>query len=390
MKEPDKTVEQIVEEQMAYQNLRDAILERNYPTLYACLRKKKGLYFHEEAYGLCRAALESHCTLKAFQAILERCIPMEEFCYYPVRNYVTPGGTGGLVEEAAANDCVPILKYLLEQGFSPNARAAGCCSALEAAIWNGAMGCVTFLCQREDLDTAVTENLLGIWGSMGMCPERDCCFRIAAERLLGVGAAADCGEVPVLPRLNVIHAARYKNWDLVGRLCREGEVTKKQGKEVIDLYLGSSIDMDLPQCAKLLDALFSACPVLLRCQVPRGILARCILVGNEKTMALLRPWAERLPGREIVVVSPMLSGGNCELADWMCRWDERMGSRFRLVLRRDRCLPVGETWNLSWDQAARTLLTRCFIRGGAPKGGGEPAGPRGAGDGVRRIGGGAM
>ena len=64
------------------------------------------------------------------------------------------------MEEAAANDCADILQYLLARGFSPNARTAGSCSSLEAALWNGAASCVEFLCRREDLDTTVTENLL--------------------------------------------------------------------------------------------------------------------------------------------------------------------------------------------------------------------------------------
>ena len=164
----------------------------------------------------------------------------------------------------------------------------------------------------------------------------------------------------------MVHAAQWENWMLIERLCRESTVTVKQGKEVIDLFLKRGYD--IPLCAWGLNLLFTACPELLRCQIPRGILALCMLGSEGETAEQLRPWMDRLPGREIVLTYPVISAFYGALAKELCRWEEKAGSRFRPVLRRDNCLPDGETWGQPWEDTVRTMLTRCSIRGGAPKG----------------------
>ena len=361
-------LEEIVREQNEYQALRDAIRACNYPALYAGLRKHRGLFFHEQAYALCSSAIESGCTLKAFRTILEQCIPLEEFVNYAVRSYVIPGGTGGLVQEAAAHSSTHILKFLLAEGCNPNARGGSGCSALEAALWNGAIGSVCVLQECDAVDATITDRILEVWGSLGMDPIRDCCFRIIAGRLLRDSTDALPKEIPLLPGLTVLHAARWENWPLVHRLCRETDVTEKQARRVLELYMESRGDFDVPECAELLETLFSVCPGLLRLEYPRYLLALCMLGGSDETAAQLRCWVEQLPGREIVLARRSIPEWDCPLGEWIERWEARMGSRLRPVLRRDKLLPAGETLELDWDQVIRRMLSRCGIRGSAPKG----------------------
>jgi len=373
MNQPVADWSDVVLKRDAYGRLLDAIADCNYPALYACLRKYKQQFFHDEAYHLCSTAIQSGCTVHAFEAILEKCLPdLQEFVdFRSARNYILSGcegSSGGLVQEAARHGQSHLLQYLLDHGCSPNARGKKECSALEAALGNGAIGSVSVLEARDDVDFTVTETILSLWGTMGQSAERDICFRMIAGRLLGEGKGVFHPEIPLLPGMTISHAANHENWPLVIRMCREGvSVTEKQGKDTLERYMLMSSQFDPMECADLLDALFTACPKLLRCEYPRYVLSLCMLMGDDTAAERLRPWAERMPGEQVVLCGHRLADPIYDICECLERWEERMGSRLRPVLRRDRLLPV-RSMAQAQDEEIRFLLERCGVRG-APKAG---------------------
>jgi hypothetical protein len=73
-------------------------------------------------------------------------------------------------------------------------------------------------------------------------------------------------EIPLLPGMQIGHAADHENWPLVCRMLREQtEVTEKQCKDVLERYLFTSGTWDAAESAEMLDAMFSACTNLMRC-----------------------------------------------------------------------------------------------------------------------------
>lgn len=367
LSEYDQTVVTAAERQMTLHNLRMAIMEKDDAALYACLQKTREPFNEYDSYSLCKDVLESQWSLQVFQAILEHCEPLETFCFYPLHNYVTPFGTGGLVQEAAANDCPEILQYLLDQGFSPNRKSQSESSALEAALWRGSVRCVELLCKREDVDTSVTENLRCVWGRLGVYPQAEAGYRIAARRILGYSEEGPRRDVPLLPGFRISHAVKCENFTLIERLLRDTTVTVNQGKEILELLLCYA--EDIPFCARWLDKLFAACPALLRNQTARGMLALCMLgCEDESEEQLLRPWVDKLPGREIVLTFQVISSFEAVLGLHLCRWEDRLGSRFYPSLRRNEPLSDSTLWGMPWEDVAYIMLTRCKIRNDAPKG----------------------
>lgn len=367
LSEYDKTVVTAIEREMMLHDLRMAMVENDKAALYACLKQTEEPFNEYESYNLCKNAMESQCSLQAFQTILTHCVPLETFCNYSPFNYVTPFGTGGLVQEAAGNDCPDILEYLLDRGFSPNAQSQNESSALETALWRGSERCVDLLCKREDVDTRVTEGLLCVWGNLGALLENEEGYRIAARRILGYGEEGPHGEVPLLPGLSVRYAVKCENFTLIERLLRDTMVMVNQGKEVLELLLCHTEEISF--CAWWLDRLFTACPALLRNQTARGMLALCMLGCEEESdEKLLRSWVDKLPGREIVLTFPVISCFEAVLGLHLCRWEDRLGSRFYPSLRRNKPLPDSTLWGMPWEDVAYIMLTRCKIRNDAPKG----------------------
>ena len=363
----------VVMKRDAYTQLLDAVMDCNYRALYAGLKKETKGFNYDEAYQLCSAAIDSGCTLKAFEAILAHCNPsLEEFVNYRIaQNYILyneEGGCGGLVQEAAWYSQSHLLKYMLDHGCSPNAHGKHECSALEAALAHGAIGSVSVLEARDDVDFTITDTILRIWGSMGQVAERDSCFRMIAGRLLGEGKGVFYRRIPLLPGMNIGHAAAHENWALVVRMCREQiEVTQKQGKDVLQQYVQTCREWNPAECAELLDALFTACPDLLRCEHPRYVLCECMLSGDEAVAERLRPWVEQIPGETVVLCGCPLVDPVYELGFCLDRWEERMGTRLKPVLRRDKLLPIRSVAH-GQDEEIRILLKRCEIRG-TPKAG---------------------
>lgn len=358
----------VVLQRDAWGRLLDAVDDRNYPALYACLHKEKGKYLHDQAFHLCGRAIQSGCTVRAFQTILEHCLPeLEEFVDYGSYGAVLEGldGSGGLIQEAAACGESKLLQYMLDHGCNPNARGKYNCSALEAALWNGSIGCVQVLEKRDDVDFTITDRILKIWGSAGMVPERDVCLRMVAGRLLGEASGTFYHNIPILPGLHIGHAGDHENWPLVNRLCRETEVSEKLGKQVLDQYMSHCGALYPEECADLLEGLFRACPGLLRCQYPRYVLTLCMLYGDESTAARLRPWVEQMPGRGVVLCGRRLADPDYDITDVLPRWEKRIGMRLRPVLRKDKLLPVRSMAQTD-DETIRVLVAYCAVQGTPP------------------------
>lgn len=367
------------QERKRFNKLLEAVRRCDEQAVYAGLHKMKKPLSIEETSRLCRSAIHSGCAVDVFReilahssALLEELVDFGAAYTYVIQSRF--GSRGGLVQEAAVWGRKDILQYLLERGCSPNAKRKSDCSALEAALEKGSAECVALLEQRDDVDFTLTKTILEIWGNAGKDPEQDECFRIAAGRLLGEKTADQ--RVPMLPGMTVVHAANCDNWPLVRRLCRETAVTTEQGKEVVSRYVDAASVFQAAECARLLDALFSACDGLLRCEYPRYILTVCMLSGDEEAVSTLREWAERMPGRMVTLCGHRLAEPDFDLNHGLRRWKERMGTRLRPVLRRDDRLPARlDPLNNPRDQTGgpydtdeyiRLLLERCEVRGNPP------------------------
>lgn len=347
-------------EEKAFERARCAAEAGNHQALYAALKRCAVPLSHEDAYILCAAAIRGGCTLGGFGRILEICPPLEEFWNMPGPVF----GPHGLVGVAAAGSQTSILKYLLEErGLSPNRVREDCWSPLESALYAGAVGSVTVLCEHERTDLTVTERMRRIWALAGTDLMRDCCLNNAAVYLLGLETVP--GEVPLLPGMTVLHGAYQENWPLVERICREGApFSAADGRKVLSNYVQKCWELDCGECSGLLDALLTACPQLGSSQLPRYLLALCMLHGDGEIMERLRPRLERMPGREIVLLGRMSCDCTNDLALAMERWEERLGGRFIPVLRRDELLPAHVNW-VDADDTIALLMTHCRIRGKA-------------------------
>jgi len=366
-------LEKDLEQQKAFQTLLKAISNRDYAAAEEMLKQLgKTSVVRNRSFDLCSCAIRSGCPRDVFVRLLPYCRPLDELekCAVSRSSGLLPyiGEEGGLVQEAAKWNNAAVLEFLLEQGFSPNARWKGALSPLELALMHRAQDVLRLLVRRDDVDFTVTQRILMIWGAKGMNPETDACLRIAAGRLSGEDAVPEDQEVPLLPGVTTLHAAQNRNWPLVRRFCGEGRVSEQEGARVLEDATSLQREPDIPECAGLLDALFAACPGLLRKKYPRYLLALCMLQGEEKELAQLRPWVERMPGRAVVLCERVLAGELDDMTAYLHLWDERMGPRLRPVLHRSRELPIRLMVDGDRDDAIRALFRYCTVRGKPPEG----------------------
>lgn len=336
--------------------LLSALRRRQYPTIYALLRKRTEPLSPEAAAACCSAALG--CTPRVLEALLDHCPPLSTFLRTP--------GAHALTAVAAARDRPQHLKVLLDRGASPNEQ-----SPLVTAIAHRSLRCVKLLLDRPDLDTALTPALLEQWariehGDTGV----DWCIQALIPRFLG--QEWNCfWPMPIPAELRLEDTADWGNWPLAVRVCRE--LSPTPGEMIRVLSCINYQDMDVGALAELLDAMFTACPALLRRKVARAILAACALAAGGGVPDCLRPWLERMPGREIVliydpaldwfppcggtgVLGALRDTGDCLLA----RWRDRLGERFVPVLERDCRFPILRAVG---PEEGAPLLRRCRVRG---------------------------
>lgn len=365
-------IEKDLQKEKEFQALQKALSAGDYAAMETLLkqtgRSRKVL---ANSYDLCSRAIAGGCPREVFLRLLQYCKPLEEVetCAVERSSGLFPytKEEGGLVQQAAMHNNAAVLEYLLEQGFSPNARREGAISPLEMALQARAKDVLQLLRKRTDTDFTVTERILDIWGSMGMNPETDACLCIVAGRLLGEGAEREYEEVPQLPGLNTHHAAKQKNWLLVHRLCGEDKMGETERRRLLEMDVRFHTDSDVSENVRQINTLLTICPEFLRREIPRFQLADCLLRGEEKEVELLRPWLERMPGRLVTLYGRWLPEGEKDITAYLHRWEERMGPRFRPALDRRRVLPLPFSFHANCDDQIRILLRCCTVRGKPPR-----------------------
>ena len=150
-----------------------ALQQKNYPAIYAALRRLDGP-LKDDAFPAFFCAL--FCSVRAFQAVMEHCSPKElsaSLCSTSLLNGLSPPGHSmpdntwwSAVNLAAYLDKPEALDLLLKAGCSPN-RASGCTySPLEAAVLGRSLKCTQRLLEEPGLNTTVTKTLLTLWAQV--------------------------------------------------------------------------------------------------------------------------------------------------------------------------------------------------------------------------------
>lgn len=344
----------------------DALEEKKYSAFYALMRKQTETFTVDKAYTVCKRAIGTGCTIRAFKEILLHCPPLQDFICYETT--ALGMGRATLTEYAVSHDRADILQIFLENGISPNARGKSYYSAVETALLYGALDCMEILAKYPDLDTTITETVLNQWARCDMNHiMRDLCCRTIAPRYV---EGDSLWGIPLLPGLSVIHAAGQDNWNLFKRICREGTVSVEDGKQAVHQILYQYADMESKLIAELLDALFTACPGLLKCKQPRYALVFMLLCEDAEAEQILKPWLEKMPGKYVVLETDYY-GQASECVRWtgkrglLSRWEERIGEKFVPALDRNAYLLDSFHHDnvADWDAEIRTVLKTCHIKG---------------------------
>jgi len=344
--------------------LMQAVRKRNYPAIRARLAKAKLPFFADEGYRLCLAAIQSGCTCRTVESLLNACPPIEEFstatAFFGERYYEK-------LEEAAARfDRGDVLRLLMERDTSglPPAQTVA-----YTAIRYGSVACTHLLSQRPEIDWAATDELKQVWGMLGKEKRVDLCLRRVAPRLMGTEFDPE-GEIPLPDFLGVDIAAQNENWPLVRRICQEKSVNRKEGLAAIRHIMGDVEKLDRGELAQLLDCLFEVCPELLRCHYPRYALAVALVTEGEENRPMLRRHLESMPGKRI----PLFADGIMEpCIHWngtdglFTHWDEALGEEYYPALQRVEGL-ASSFFHLAhtqaeWDRNLEDLFRRCRVMG---------------------------
>lgn len=340
----------------------NAVKNKRYPTLYTLLNKLDGPLRRDAACQLLRAGLE--CSIGAFRVILDHCPPVTELTddgnlqFYELDDGALDLSSRfcsfTLLDKAALDDRPEHLDELLRRGCSPNGpsgrdRCSGS-SALLAAFLGRSPRCVRRLVREPELDTALTPSLLSQWARVGLkgSEELEQCCRAAAPRLLGADRTGSplFHGVPIPPQLEVKTVLSQRNFPLAEFLCRNRELSIKEAAAAMEELAELVSELDPPlgphsfywksrprklsrqRLCSMLDALFTACPQLLRRRLPRTLLLFTALSGKSLP-PLLRPWLDRLRGRRILLDFKL---GYVNLSLALFFWEERLGARWVPVL----------------------------------------------------------
>lgn len=360
-----------------------ALQQKNYPAIYAALRRLDGP-LKDDAFPAFFCAL--FCSVRAFQAVMEHCSPKElsaSLCSTSLLNGLSPPGHSmpdntwwSAVNLAAYLDKPEALDLLLKAGCSPN-RASGCTySPLEAAVLGRSLKCTQRLLEEPGLNTTVTKTLLTLWAQTEQAdPLLDWCCQLLCGPLLGQ-EYSPFDPPPLPPGLTVAHTAQMGNLPLTLRLCRERPVELRHGSDamahifsicICRLKARSDTDTltdDVPSALwEVTDALLQACPTLLRREIPRRLLVHLALAHPEGIPPILAPWLDRMPGR-LVVMDPREDQAFLT-ACMDGRWAERFGSELTPALKRSCSFP-----NPEWFECGTLSqhLACCKICGKPPKG----------------------
>ena len=347
--------------------LLEAIQSRNYSGIRSRLDKADKPFSPDWGCRLCVAAIESNCTCRTVEHILDACPPMEKFstavnAFYD-RYYEE-------IEQAAAEaDRADVLRLLAERDCSGLPLAS---RVAAAALSSGSVACTNWLSHRADIDWSATDELREAWGKLGIDHRVDLCLRRVAPHLTGE-PFCEHGEIPMPDFLSADIAAKQCNGQLLRRICREKEVTRAAGQKAVRLIMHQGEQLGREELAQLLDHLFTACPELLRCHYPRYALAATMATGGEEVRALLHRHLKSMPGKRI----PMFSEDTMKpCIHWngeggvLTNWDKALGREYYPALQRSQRLPssffMSAKNQAERDRHLEQLLRRAKVMG-APK-----------------------
>ncbi len=338
-----------------------------YPGYYAALSRRKELFSPADAYRLCLEAIQARLTPRAIAALLDHCPPAEAFCL-PQESWTGfSSHLRALTEEACRYSRADVLDQLLRRGADPLSPSS-CGSLLTTAILLGSLPCTRRLLQEERLDTTMTRGLLELWAGSPAARSSAVyrCLRLAAPRLTG-RTYPRRGLVPLLLQLRPEHAAAAGNLPLFCRICQSPDpVTEEEGEAAVNGLF--SCGAPLTQLSRPLDALFTACPGLLRRPPAQRLLFLCRLFAPLEA-PLLDPWLARLPQRQIPLWEDSALGG----MDWLDFLEEEgLLTRYQrlaplpVIPVLDRNAPLPLRWNRS--AGVSQLLRLCPVQGEPPAG----------------------
>ena len=339
-----------------------ALKEENEEKAYELLKKKETVFTTEEAFKLCEAAISIGCVPELFEALLEKCPPVEKFRYFNVCDNLYGHGVD-IVALAALMDRVDLLKLMLNQNININ-HHYGWCSILEAALEGASIDCVEQMLSYEELEIPITEQLLYIWGDAGRSLKADICYASVAERILGIHVDLNVDEVPVLGEMKIYHAIYHSNWTLFRRICKQNGAEKKsaQGALLTILYDCTEDSMEN------LDALMTACPALLRDEISRCELALYALRGADEVEPTVKKWIDAMPGKMLVINhfhtnSYFYKRTEISMFD-IERWKERIGEKLVPTLSRHHPFPMlNEFFWGEYDKFLQWMMEHFRIKG---------------------------
>ena len=357
------------------EKMQTALDARNYPAFYACLRQYDYTTLSgEDGHHLLCEIIQNGLTLRAFQTVLEHMRPesLNDFVEFP---WSLETIHDSLLLHAIRRDRVDCLKLLLESDLVSPPPALS--DLLNHTLTHVSAGCLAYLTAHYSMDWEVTIPLLDHWVKAGTDPELDRMLHQIAAKILGTKPNFN-KPVPLHPFLTLGYASYYKNWDLVLRLCQTGQTTRREHKQTIETMLQFH-ELDFPKFAQILDALFTKDPGLLHCHVARYALVVCLSAEVSESNALLTPWLEKMPGRQIPLP---LYAFQCysldSLFDESCfptaliqnlfaNWNKRFGPRLIPVLNQNFTFDFTFDSIFDSDDQIKQILSLCRITGAPPE-----------------------
>lgn len=293
-----------------FSRLETAISACNYPVINRELRNCSFRFSPEASFRLIRWALIGKLTLRCIQAILERCAPVPEILAAGTLSRGYAGETYGLMEKAAMLGRADVLELFLDRGAGPNRLEGLSISPLGAALGTGELECVELLVKRPDLDTAWTEELLGLWSALdGGNAAYEFCRQAMVPRFLDPDWFP-LNPIPIPEGMTIGLPAARGNWEMVIRICRErgDRISLPEAREALGRVDFRRTARDWrAQLGEAVDALLTACPELLRREKAcRTVLRGWLLLDQEQREPLAR-WVKLLEHRRIAM----------EEEDWM-------------------------------------------------------------------------
>ena len=313
--------------------LLQALYQKNYPALYAALRRQKDPVF-PIGFALRAAEAALSCTPRAFREVVDRCAFDS-----PHLNVFEWQQVARLVLEAICMNKPEHLRILLDAGASPN-QITGF-SPLAAAVYERNQKCLRVLLNRPDLSPELPEDVLVQWADAENGDVLlDFCLSDVADHFLP--RESPLMPLPLPPGLTLSMAALQDNIPLLERLSRER--TDVRLEEALDAIL--ALDWNSAAFAGALGSLLTACPEVLEDPCARWALLSPALRGREIPQTL-RPWIGRLEGEAIPLWWDKIQYARIFLAPGMPEtwaklaavWRRQFGDRLHLVLDRRFSLP---------------------------------------------------